>query len=130
MATNDKGGSGLVDALEGHLHLTGISASSEDGTAFATMSLHADLLNTQPSTEITWHIGAGGNRVSLSAVTSDAELDPIVHRWMIPTVGAWTGDDIEVVLPVGRHPVILYADDVHRSRAVAATWVVIDPVGT
>jgi hypothetical protein len=129
MATNDKWGSGLVDALEGHLHLTGISASSDDGTASATMSLHADLLNTQPSAEIVWSIGAGGNRVSLSAVTSDAEHDPIVHHWVIPSVGTWTGDDIEVALPVGRHPVILYADDVHRSRGVAATWVVINPVG-
>lgn len=75
MATNDERVLGLVDALDGHLHLTGISASSEDGTAFATMSLHADLVNTQPSTKIIRNPQAGESRVSLSALTFDAELD-------------------------------------------------------
>lgn len=49
---------------------------------------------------------------------------------MIPTVGTWTGDDIKVDLPAGRHAVILRAEDVHRSRGVAATWIVIERSGT
>jgi hypothetical protein len=130
MATNDERVPGRVDALDGHLHLTGISGSSDDGTAFATMSLHADLANTQPSTTIIQNAGARGNRVSLSALTFDAERDPIVHHWMIPKVGSWTGDDLDVELPVGRHAVILRAEDVHRSRGIAATWIVIRPSGT
>lgn len=130
MATNDESASGLVDALDGHLHLTGISASSDEGTALARMSLHADLVNTQPSTEIIRKAEARGNRVSLSALSFDAERDPIVHQWMIPNVGRWTGDDLDVELPVGQHAVILRAEDVHRSRGVAATWIVIRPSGT
>lgn len=130
MATNGDGARGHVDALGGLLHLTGITASSDDGAMLATMSLHADLGNTQPTTEIIQSAGTAWNRVSLLASTVDAESDPILHQWVIPRVGSWTGDHIEVELPIGRHAVILRADDVHRSRGIAAQWIDIIPAGT
>lgn len=130
MAKNEEAVLGHVDARGGLLSLTDISASSDDGTMLATMSLHADLTNTQPRTGIVQSAGAAWNRVSLSALTFDAELDPIEHSWVIPGVGSWTGDHIEVELPVGRHAVILRADDPHRSRGIDAKWVEIWPSGT
>jgi hypothetical protein len=129
MANNAERVRGHVDAISGFLHLTGLTATSEDGTMLATMSLHADLENTQPATEIIQNAGAAWNRVSLTARTFDAEFDPLVHHWTIPGVGGWTGDHIEVELPIGRHAVILRADDVHRSRGIAATWIDIIPTG-
>ena len=96
----------------------------------ATVSLHADLVNTQPLTEIVQGPGGAWNRVSLTAQTFDAEVDPIIHQWMIPGVGTWRGDRIEVELPIGRHVVILRADDVHRSRGITAQWIDIRPGGT
>lgn len=130
MAKNDQSVLGHVDARGGVLQLTDITASSDDGSLLATMTLHADLTNTQPSTEIVQGAGSAANRVSLTALTVDAELDPIEHSWVIPRVGSWTGDHIEVELPAGRHAVILRADDPHRSRGIAAKWVEISPSGT
>ncbi len=130
MAWNHEAVRGHVDAQGGLLRLPGISASSGDGTALATVSLHATLVNTQPSTTIHQSAGAAWNRVSLSAQTFDAESDPITHQWMIPGVGTWRADRIEVELPAGRHVVILRADDIHRSRGIAAQWIDVRPEGT
>ena len=94
------------------------------------LSLYGDLVTTQPEPEILMSPGSAWNRVALSASTIDAESDPIAHSWMIPGVGTWRGDSIEVELPVGRHAVILYADDVHRARGVAARWVEISQGGS
>lgn len=130
MAWNHEAVRGHVDAQEGLLRLPGITASSGDGAALARMSLHATLVNTQPATTILQSDRAAWNRVSLTAQTFDAESDPITHRWMIPKVGTWTGDHIEVELPAGRHVVILRADDIHRSRGIAAEWIDVRPEGT
>lgn len=130
MAKNDEEVYGRVDVLGRVLHMPGVTASSEEETLLVTMSLHADLVNTQPDTEIVKGSGATWNRVSLTAQTVDAESDPITHQWMIPRVGSWTGDHIEVELPAGRHVVILRADDVHRARGIAAQWIDVRPEGT
>ncbi len=130
MASNDEEVRGDVDARDGLLRLLGITASTDEDGGLATMSLHADLVNTQPATAIVQVPGGAWNRVSLTAQTFDAELDPITHQWMIPGVGTWRGDHIEVELPAGRHVVILRADDIHRSRGIAAEWIDIRPGGT
>lgn len=129
MASNGDEVRGRVDARDGLLYMTGITASSEDGSVLATMSLYADLVNTQPATEIVQGAGATWNRMSLTAKTFDAESDPIQHQWVIPRVGTWRGDHIEIELPPGRHIVVLRADDVHRARSIAAQWIDIGPKG-
>jgi hypothetical protein len=130
MAWNHEEVRGHVDAQEGLLRLPGITASSDDGAALATMSLHATLVNTQPTTTILQSAGAAWNRISLTAQTFDAESDPITHHWTILGVGTWTGDHIDVELPAGRHVVVLRADDIHRARGIAARWIDIRPEGT
>lgn len=129
-AKNDETARGHVDARAGRLEVTGLTTSSDDGTMVAALSLHADLRNTQPTTAIIRRSGTAWDRVSLSARTIDAELDPIEHQWTIPGVGSWTGDHIDVELPIGRHAVILRAEDVHRARGVSAVWLDIAPRGT
>lgn len=123
LTTNHESVAGRVNLLDRTIELDGITVSSDDGTTRAMMSLHADLSNTQPTTEIVRGTGTPWNRVSLSAQTFDADFDPVVHHWMIPGVGSWTGSNIDVELPPGRHAVILRAEDVHRSREVAADWI-------
>lgn len=130
IAGNGEPVEGHVDAIGGILHLTNVTASSDDGSMAASMSLHADLRDTQPSTTIIENAGAPGSRVSLTAQTFDAEHDPIEHHWMIPGVGNWIGDHLDVALPIGRHAVILRAVDVHRSQGVTARWIEVNPSGT
>lgn len=129
IAQNDESVRGYVDPRGGLLHLTNITASSHDGAVAVSLSLHADLHNTQPSTEIIGNSGVSGTRVSLTAATFDAEHDPIEHHWMIPGVGSWIGDHLDVEVPIGRHAVILRAVDVHRSQGVAARWITVNPSG-
>ena len=50
-----------------------------------------------------------------------------IERLSALGVGNWLGDSIALGLPVGRHAVVLYADDVHRARGVAARWVEVTP---
>jgi hypothetical protein len=129
IAQNDEPVQAHVDPRSGLLHLTNITASSDDGAVAASLSLHADLHNTQPITEIVGSTGGAGNHVSLTAASFDAEHDPIEHHWMIPGVGRWVGDHLDVELPVGRHAVILRAVDVHRSQGVTARWITVNPSG-
>lgn len=130
LAKNDQAAHGRIDAQGGQLELIGLTTSSDDGTMVAALSLHADLRNTQPIPEIISRSATAWNRVSLRARTIDAELDPIEHQWTIPKVGSWTGDRIDVELPIGRHAVILRAEDVHRAWGMSAVWLDIAPRGT
>jgi hypothetical protein len=127
LVRNDQPAIGYLDTIARSLHIEGLGVSSEQGDMLVTLSLAADLTNIQPSTEIiaSRDIEHGGLR--LAAQTFDADFDPIVHHWMILGVGSWRGDSIAPSLPVGRHAVILYADDVHRARGVAARWVEVTP---
>ncbi|MCX4240859.1 hypothetical protein [Paraliomyxa miuraensis] len=130
MASNREGATGQVDVTNRALAMTGLTTVSEDGTVLAALSLYAELSNTQPRTEILHESGQTWNQVSLTAMTFDADMDPIEHHWTIPGVGNWTGEEVEVELPVGRHAVILRAEDVHRSRGVSATWIDVRYPGT
>jgi hypothetical protein len=118
---------GYVDVTNGSIDLPLVATSRTDGSAF--LSLYGDLVNTQPVPEIAVGSGSAWNRITLRASTFDAESDPVTHSWMIPGVGTWQGDFVEVELPIGGHPVILYADDVHRARGVTAQWVEISSGG-
>ncbi len=124
---------GAVDGtIDMHLRkvvLKEFSATSSGGGQTATLLLSGDLSNTQPSPEVVV-VKPKWNQVSLSAMTTDAENDPVSHSWMIPGVGTWSGDRVDVTLPIGRHAVVLYAEDVHRSVAVDATWVTITTPGS
>ncbi|MEX1366492.1 MAG: hypothetical protein AB1Z98_25435, partial [Nannocystaceae bacterium] len=113
-----------VEPGQGTIELLGLEASS-DGELQASLSLRGSLLNTQPRPAIVVAPGGSWNEIVLSASTVDAELDPVTHRWMVLGHGSWTGDEIELSLPAGRHAVVLYADDVHGARGIAATWVEI-----
>lgn len=128
-ATNDDVAVGAIDAADGEIHIDGLQSSSEDGSLLASLSLRANLHNTQPSSQIMQE-KLDWNRVRLTAQTFDAEFDPVDHYWMIPGVGRWAGESIDVELPAGRHAVILHVDDVHRARGVAAAWVDVVPVGS
>jgi hypothetical protein len=119
---NDQGVIGRLDTSSRSLYIEGLGVSSEQGDMLATLSLAATLSNSQPSTHIVESRTEGGGMV-FTAKTFDPDSDRIVHYWMIPGVGSWRGDDISPSLSVGRHAVILYADDVHRARGIAARWV-------
>lgn len=127
VATNPSRARGKIDARSRTARLDELIVSSEQGDVLATMSLAANLTNMQPSTSIEASYDARSGNLLLEAETFDADRDPIVHHWMIPGTGRWRGDAIAITLPVGRHAVILYADDVHRARDVAARWVDVLP---
>jgi len=118
---------GHIDTRTRTLRLEALDATSEHGDALAIPSLEASLSNTQPRTEIIESRDARDGSSVLVARSSDADGDPIVHRWMIPGVGTWRGDTIAPSLPPGRYAVILYADDVHRARGIAAQWLEVSP---
>jgi hypothetical protein len=127
-ASNTDPVQGEIDERGRSISLLELVASSPvDGDA--VLSLRGDLVNTQPVPEIVVASGSAWNRITLRSSTRDAESDPVVHAWMIPGVGTWRGDAVEVELPVGRHAVLLYADDVHRARGVTAGWVEISAGG-
>jgi len=118
-----------IDPVQGKVDLVDIVAHSDEGDLVANLSLHGDLINTQPRPKIAVTPGSAWNRVVLTAQTTDAESDPLTHRWMVLGEGTWGGDSVEVTLPEGRHAVVLYADDVHKARGITATWVEISRGG-
>ena len=122
-ASNTNSAQIRVDLDHGEVELLDVIASSDTGEFMANLSLYGDLVNTQPRPKILVAPGSSPNSVVLTAQTIDAESDPISHHWMVLGEGAWIGDSVEVSLPAGRHPVVLYAQDVHEARGVAATWV-------
>jgi hypothetical protein len=126
-ATNAERARGHIDAIARTIRIEGLGASSEQGDTLATLALEGTLTNTQPRTEIVESHSPRDGSLLLTAETVDAELDPIEHQWTIPGVGSWRGDAITPSLPPGRHAVILYADDVHRARGVAARWLDVAP---
>ena len=124
-ATNTQSARARFDLTEGRVELLDLEASSESGDLWASLSLQGTLLNTQPRPEIIVSTGQAWNEVVLEASTFDAEFDPITHRWMVIGHGTWATDSVEVTLPAGRHAVVLYAEDTHGARGVAATWIEI-----
>lgn len=128
-ATNSEQAHGRIVDDARSMYIQGLTVSSEQGEAIATLALSAKLTNTQPSTKIIESRDPRDGRLLLRAETFDADLDPVIHRWIIPGVGSWRGDVISPALPVGRHAVILYADDVHRARDASARWLEIAPTG-
>jgi len=126
-ATNSEQAHGRIVAGAHNVYIEDLTVASEQGDAIATLTLTASLVNTQPRTEIVESRDPRVGRVVLTARTFDADLDPVVHHWMIPGIGSWRGDVISPALRAGRHAVILYADDVHRARGVAARWLEIAP---
>lgn len=124
-ASNTAKARARLDPFEGQMELVDLEASSNDGDLGANLSLRGTLLNTQPQPKIIVTPGPAWNEVVLSASTYDAELDPITHRFIVLGQGTWTTDTLELSLPPGRHAVVLYADDIHGARGIAATWVEI-----
>lgn len=121
--SNTKIAHATIDITNGTIELIDLEASSNTGDLVANLSLYGDLVNTQPRPEILVSPGSSWNEITLSAQTIDAEIDPIVHHWMVMGHGTWSGDSVTLSLPEGRHAVVLYADDVHESRGISATWV-------
>jgi hypothetical protein len=131
-ATNAELVRGRLDTNARTVLVEGLSVASQQvstrqGDVLATLVLEASLANTQPKTEIGESRDPRDGRMLLTAETVDADRDDVVHRWMIPGIGSWRGDVISPTLPAGRHAVILYADDAHRARGVAARWLEIAP---
>lgn len=122
VVANDRRASGRLDTISRSIRIEGLGVSSKEGNVSATLSLAASLSNSQPSTSIVESRDTHG-RLVFTAESSDPDFDPIVHQWMILGVGSWRGESIAPSLPPGRHAVIVYADDVHRARGVAARWV-------
>lgn len=127
MVTNDQEVIGHIDTISRTVQIDGLGASSERGDMLARLSLAADLTNVQPTTEIVQARDPYRRGLVFTARTLDPDSDGIVHHWMIPGVGSWRGESIAPSLPPGRHAVILYADDEHRARGVAARWVEVTP---
>ena len=124
---NDQEAIGHIDTSSRAVRVDNLGVSSERGDMLAQLSLAADLTNAQPRTKIIQSRDQHRGGLVLTARTFDPDSDEVVHHWMIPGVGSWRGESISPSLPPGRHPVILFADDMHRARGVAARWVELTP---
>jgi hypothetical protein len=112
-----------IDTNTRTIRIEELGASSEEEPTHVILALEASLTNSQPRTAIVESRNPRDGSLLLTAETFDADLDPIAHYWIVPGIGSWRGDTIAPLLPDGRHAVILYADDVHRARGVAARWI-------
>ncbi len=118
-----------IDTVNGEFELADVSATTKSGDLVAEFSSRGDLVNTQPRSQILVSQGSSWNKIVLTAQTTDAESDPVVHQWTVLGGGQWQGDSVELTLSEGRHAVVLFAEDVHRARGVTATWVEIGEGG-
>lgn len=120
---------GSIDTRARTIRVEELHLASDQGEPVVTSTLEARLTNIQPKARIVESRDARSGRSVFTAESFDADGDPLVHHWTIPGVGSWRGNAISPPTAPGRYAVILYADDEHRSRGVAARWLEVRPSG-